>query len=114
MGGAQGGEYACRMPIESWGECFAGSFKPPAEALAEAFRDANRRVIEAASVDASLEGMGTTLVAALENGLELLIASVGDSRAYCFEAGQLTIITEDQTWVEEVGRRLGIDEGSLK
>src|SRR5436305_11940810 len=58
--------------------------------------------------------MGTTLVAALDAGDELLIASVGDSRAYVFEDEQLLVITEDQTWVHEVGRRLGLDEETLK
>jgi protein phosphatase len=58
--------------------------------------------------------MGTTLVAALESGPDLLIASVGDSRAYVYEGSELTSITEDQTWVHEVGRRLGIDEKSLR
>jgi len=56
----------------------------------------------------------TTLVAAAEKGPELLIASVGDSRAYVFEKGALIPITEDQTWVNEVGRRLGIEEENLK
>jgi protein phosphatase len=50
----------------------------------------------------------------LDKGGELLIASVGDSRLYTFEDGTLNTITEDQTWVNEVGRRLGIDEESLK
>jgi protein phosphatase len=58
--------------------------------------------------------MGTTLVAALENGSEVLIASVGDSRAYVYDKGELTSVTEDQTWVQEVGRRLGIDETHLR
>ena len=58
--------------------------------------------------------MGTTLVSALEAGDELLIASVGDSRAYLFQENQLASITADQTWVQEVGRRLGIDEENLK
>jgi len=38
----------------------------------------------------------------------------GDSRAYLLEAGKLRAITEDQTWVQEVGRPLGLDETSLK
>ena len=50
-----------------------------------AFQEANRRVMDAAADDAQLEGMGTTLVAALESGPELLIASVGDSRAYVYD-----------------------------
>jgi len=53
-------------------------------------------------------------VAALENNGNLLIASVGDSRVYTFENGSLNAVTEDQTWVNEVGRRLGIDEENLK
>ena len=114
MGGAQAGEHASRMAVEAVADSLAHTLKPPAEAIAEAFEDANRRVLEAASEDASLEGMGTTLVAALENGPELLIASVGDSRAYSFVEGKLLALTEDQTWVQEVGRRLGMDEASLR
>jgi protein phosphatase len=30
------------------------------------------------------------------------------------EAGRLRAITEDQTWVQEVGRTLGLDDASLK
>jgi protein phosphatase len=59
--------------------------------------------------------MGTTLVAALEiTENDLAIASVGDSRAYVFEDEKLRAITEDQSWVHEVGRTLGLDEISLK
>jgi serine/threonine protein phosphatase PrpC len=82
--------------------------------LIQAFEEANRRVMDKASHDPTMEGMGTTLVAALENKGELLIANVGDSRLYLFQNGKLNPITEDQTWVNEVGRRLGLDEDSLK
>jgi protein phosphatase len=58
--------------------------------------------------------MGTTLVAVLETGDELAIASVGDSRAYVLDEDGFRVITEDQTWVNEVGRPLGLDEQSLK
>ena len=44
----------------------------------------------------------------------MLIANVGDSRAYVYMSDELHIITEDQTWVNEVGRRLGIGEEQLK
>jgi len=56
--------------------------------------------------------MGTTLVVALETGEGLFIASVGDSRAYLLDDGGLRAITDDQTWVNEVGRPLGLDEYS--
>jgi protein phosphatase len=70
--------------------------------------------LDAAAHDPALEGMGTTLVAALEVGDELLIASVGDSRAYLLDRGGFRAITEDQSWVNEVGRPLGLNEETLR
>jgi hypothetical protein len=58
--------------------------------------------------------MGTTLVAALDIGEELLIASVGDSRAYLLDSDSFRAVTEDQSWVNEVGRPLGLDETALR
>lgn len=114
MGGAQAGEHASKIAVETVASVIQNAPLPDAETLFEAFREANLRVMQAAASDPQLEGMGTTLVAALEAGPELLIASVGDSRAYLYDRGELTSVTEDQTWVNEVGRRLGIDEISLK
>lgn len=114
MGGAQAGEHASRMAADTVAKFMEDHPQLGAETLVHAFEEANRRVMTAASNDLNLEGMGTTLVAALDTGEEVLIASVGDSRAYIYENGELLVITEDQTWVHEVGRRLGIDEVSLK
>lgn len=114
MGGAQAGEHASKLAAETVLESVSKSDRVQPEILLRAFEEANRRVLRAASADVKLEGMGTTLVAALQNGGELLIASVGDSRAYILEDGELLVITEDQTWVHEVGRRLGLDEAALK
>jgi serine/threonine protein phosphatase PrpC len=114
MGGAQAGEHASKLAAETVHRTVAEANSATPETLLKAFEEANRRVLEAASADVHLEGMGTTLVAALEAGEELLIASVGDSRAYICENEQLLVITEDQTWVHEVGRRLGLDEATLK
>jgi protein phosphatase len=58
--------------------------------------------------------MGTTLVAAVESEGQLLVGSVGDSRAYSFQSGEVTQITEDQSWVNDIGRRLGLPEDTLK
>ena len=114
MGGAQAGEHASKLAAETVAEFVGNADRREPEILAEAFEEANRRVMDAACNDAALEGMGTTLVAALECGPRLLISSVGDSRAYVQTNGRLLVITEDQTWVAEVGRRLGLDEVSLR
>jgi PPM family protein phosphatase len=115
MGGAQAGEHASKLAVETVASFLQNAPAPDAETLFQAFREANQRVMKEAASHPELEGMGTTLVAALESGSELLIASVGDSRVYVYNGGgELTSITEDQTWVNEVGRRLGIDEAALK
>ncbi len=114
MGGANAGEHASKLAAETVAECVWKSGRNDPQTLAEAFEEANRRVIQQASADSTLEGMGTTLVAALESGPDLLIASVGDSRAYVFHENKLLAITEDQTWVHEVGRRMGMDEDTLR
>jgi protein phosphatase len=82
MGGAQAGERASKLAVDTLAGFIAKSGRANAEILAQAFQEANNQVMNAASNDVNLEGMGTTLVAALEDGPEILIASVGDSRAY--------------------------------
>jgi PPM family protein phosphatase len=114
MGGARAGERASKLAVDTVAETLLFAPHRDSQALLAAVEEANRRVIEAASNDATLEGMGTTLVAALETGNELIIASVGDSRAYLFDEAGLRQITDDQTWVNEVGRPLGLDEETLK
>jgi serine/threonine protein phosphatase PrpC len=114
MGGAQAGETASRLAAETVVEAMSKRDKPKLKDLEEALVEANERVKRAAAADFNLEGMGTTLVGLLEDGNELHVASVGDSRIYRFEGGKLESLLEDQTWVNEVGRRLGLDEDTLK
>jgi protein phosphatase len=121
MGGAQAGEHASRLAVETVRDIIRNnsgirnnSSGADPDQLVDAFVQANQRVMQAAEGDPAMEGMGTTLVAALGRGDHLIVASVGDSRAYLFEQGRLQQVTEDQTWVNEVGRRLGLDEAMLK
>jgi len=115
MGGARGGARASQVAVETVAEILGKSSHRDAAALLGAVEEANQRVLHEATSDPRFEGMGTTLVAALETRAnDLAIASVGDSRAYLFENGKLRAITEDQTWVQEVGKTLGLDEISLK
>jgi len=115
MGGARGGERASQMAVETVVEILTKSSHRDAAALLGAVEEANLRVLHEATSDARYEGMGTTLVAALETREDdVAIASVGDSRAYIYEDSGLRVITEDQTWIQEVGRSLGLDETSLR
>jgi len=115
MGGARGGEQASRMAVEAVEGSLRRSAHRDAAALLSAVEEANAQVLAAASRDPNLEGMGTTIVAVLETRAnDIAIASVGDSRAYVLHNGELRTVTKDQTWVQEVGVGMGLDETSLR
>jgi len=114
MGGAKAGEEASRLAVDTVVESVTAAPQRDAQVLLSAVQEANRRVMAAASSDPSMEGMGTTLVAALETEEGISIASVGDSRAYILDERGLRVITQDQTWINDVGRPLGLDEESLR
>src|SRR5580704_11482373 len=102
MGGAQAGEHASKLAVETV-HALLKDLDPThrdsdavSDALVGAFEEANRRVMDAAASDPGLEGMGTTLIAAMESDDGLVIASVGDSRGYEYENDKLKLITEDQ------------------
>jgi serine/threonine protein phosphatase PrpC len=114
MGGAKAGERASRLAVEAVSERILAAPNRDSQALLAAVEEANQRVLDAAHGDPTLEGMGTTLVVALEVGEELSIASVGDSRAYLLDSSGFRPITEDQSWINEVGRPLGLDEEVLR
>jgi PPM family protein phosphatase len=116
MGGANAGEYASHLSAEMLYEYLRNISADGGTAVLErGFVEANVAVRQAALSNPALEGMGTTLLAARATGdSQLQIGSVGDSRAYVASMGHLALITQDQTWVAEVGARLGLNEETLK
>jgi serine/threonine protein phosphatase PrpC len=60
----------------------------------------NRAVWEKGHEDPRLEGMATTLTAAVLCRRKAVIAHVGDSRAYVLRQGHLRQITRDQSFVQ--------------
>ena len=114
MGGAAAGETASKLAGETVLEVVRQRPAEGPELLERAFREANRRIRSRAADEPSLKGMGTTLVAVLDQETEFIVASVGDSRCYQFVDGTLRPVTVDQSWAQEVGRRLGIGADRLK
>ncbi|HZD69594.1 MAG TPA: Stp1/IreP family PP2C-type Ser/Thr phosphatase [Actinomycetes bacterium] len=113
MGGHRAGEVASAIAMEELAALeHAGPWRNPAEAgeaLRSVFLLANRRIRETAAADKELDGMGTTMVALLEDGDSVHLANVGDSRAYLLRNGELSQVTVDHTLVQEL-----IDEGRLR
>jgi PPM family protein phosphatase len=104
MGGAQAGEVASRIAVESFEPGLADASHPELE-LAALARAANARIYELSRANAEQAGMGTTLTAAYVGEHEVAIAHVGDSRAYCLRDGQLLRLTDDHSLVDELMRQ---------
>jgi protein phosphatase len=84
------------------------------EAAMEAIRAANREVIEEARRRTECDGMGSTIVMALWRLPELVIANVGDSRAYLFRDGELRQLSYDQNFANELRTKLGLSEDRVR
>ncbi len=102
MGGAQAGELASGLAAAALKDVQEpGSGE---ERVDELIQQANRRVYERQSQDASASGMGTTMTVALVEDGRVVIGHVGDSRAYLLRGRSLEQLTEDHSLVAELVR----------
>jgi PPM family protein phosphatase len=103
MGGAQAGEVASRIAVESFHAGLAHDATPEEGLVAHALA-ANTRIYELSRRNAEHAGMGTTLTAVYVGEDDVVIAHVGDSRAYCLRDGELLRLTDDHSLVDELIR----------
>jgi protein phosphatase len=103
MGGAQAGEVASEMAVESFERNLPDG--SPSNALATVIRDANRRIHDRARSAEEFAGMGTTVTAAYVGESDVTVAHVGDSRAYLWRDGELVRLTRDHSLVGELVAR---------
>jgi len=69
--------------------------------LSASVEAANEAILAAAASQPEFSGMGTTLVAALFHAGRIVVAHLGDSRAYRFRQGVLTQLTRDHSQLQE-------------
>ena len=119
MGGAVGGAVASRTAIATFVDIV---LRTPALILrldkqnaqdvltrmAARFEQMKQALEEAVRVDPTLTGMGTTMTLAINFRADLLVAHVGDSRAYLLRKGHLERLTRDQTIVQSL-----MDQGAI-
>ena len=104
MGGHNAGDLASRTTVETVVDYIEGAKeKRPIPLLDAAIQAANQKVIEISLTDKSLEGMGTTVVAATVQDGCLYVANVVDSRLYLLDH-QIEQINRDHSLVEEMVR----------
>lgn len=102
MGGHQAGDVASQGAVELvMANYYGDASQNVSTSLVQAFHMANQEIYAQSQADPTKDGMGTTLVVAVLLGFRVYVANVGDSRAYLINAGGITQITEDHSWVEE-------------
>lgn len=111
MGGHEAGEVASAMVVD----IIRGYLKQnlseeldyveAGEVIRHAFISANNIVFEYAKNHYKVMGMGTTATLAMIYGGKVIAAHVGDSRAYMINDKNITQITKDHSYVQELVSR---------
>ena len=121
MGGHHAGEQASAMAVMAIEQFTLNTFKwffdtqgPDAQRVLaqfqEALKQADAQIVEEASDNPSLRGMGTTVTLAYQLDSQLCVVHVGDSRAYVFRDDALYQLTKDHTVVGDMVRAGAITE----
>ena len=120
MGGHSSGEVASQLAVShinsffdrhkldkdsTWPYPYEEELSFPANKVRTAISVANDRIQHYSVEHPESRGMGTTVVAALVDGDDLVICHVGDSRAYLFSGDKLSLLTADHSWVSEQVRQ---------
>lgn len=116
MGGENCGEVGSALTVEAIAE-YLKNPEPDLtmeEMAKEAIRSANRRVLDTAGVRQECDGMGSTVVLVLWRPPAMVIANVGDSRAYLFRSNELKQLSYDQNFANELRHQLGLSEERVR
>jgi serine/threonine protein phosphatase PrpC len=116
MGGHAAGEVASKMALDSLQEFFGATQSDPERTwpykmdrtkgyeenrLITGIKLANLRIYETAQRESKKRGMGTTFVGIFTANDGVYVAHVGDSRVYRFRNGQLEMLTEDHSLLND-------------
>ncbi len=104
MGGAQAGEVASRVAVDTFNGGLTDSSDPEGS-LAAQVTQANTHINELSHQRPEHAGMGTTITVLYVGEQEVSVAHVGDSRAYCLRDGELLRLTDDHSLVDELIRQ---------
>jgi len=109
MGGHAGGDVASTIAIEILKHLDHPGHTPKTalDDLENALDHSQLALIRASDTAPQLQGLGTTVVCLLRTDTTLVMAHMGDSRAYLLRNGQLTQVTVDHTFVQhlvDIGR----------
>jgi len=108
VGGGAWGERASRYAVQTLlYEYYRRADVPPAERLVQIIQEINSAIYSYSLAEAAGRAVATTLVAAVVWHDQLIVANVGDSRAYLVRDGRVEQITHDHNLTHEM-RRTGV------
>lgn len=107
MGGHNAGDVASQMAVERitaylQGLSFPMDMMEIEDQVDSAIHFANQEIFQYAKNNPECSGMGTTVVIAVVNEHGGVLAHIGDSRIYRWHEGQLELLTNDHTLVNEL------------
>ncbi|MBF0539316.1 MAG: serine/threonine-protein phosphatase [Nitrospirae bacterium] len=116
MGGHTSGAKASVLAVNTFVEAYKR--KPPgqtiSDALSDALRSANQKLVDANIKMGHDSDMGTTLVAVVIQANRLFWASVGDSRIFLYRGGRLMDVNESHSYGAELDVRRRLDQISTE
>ena len=108
MGGNAGGNVASSTAVKYISERITSSYRENMSSssiknlLVTAITNANYEIFDMAEANPELQGMGTTVVAAVITDTSLFVAHAGDSRAYIVSSNELIQVTRDHSVVQNM------------
>lgn len=125
MGGAEKGDVASKMAIEMLSTAFKKKKKHSYMGfnkhwITKVCKSINRKLyslsekMKKKNKGSTKIGLGSTMVAVLIADSKMMIANIGDSRAYILKNGKLEQLTSDQTYVDYLVRTGKMEEESAK
>jgi PPM family protein phosphatase len=102
MGGVEGGEFAAQLAFEAFQKFMREHPTLSPESLMRGAVDEAHRVVKLRRQNQTFVSMGTTVVALHIDHDEVVVANVGDSRAYLVREGNTEQLSVDHTVVQEL------------
>ncbi|APS42246.1 Protein serine/threonine phosphatase PrpC, regulation of stationary phase [Weissella jogaejeotgali] len=112
VGGQNGGDVAATMAVShignQWQQSTINTVETAKQWLIEQVNNENDTIVKMAQRYRTLNGMATTLVIAVILANQLIIANIGDSRAYVIRQRQMRQLTVDHNLANEL-----LQEGAI-
>lgn len=108
MGGHNAGEIASKLAVKSIIRYLLENYGKDENILMNSVKYANDEIYEISKRNAKCKGMGTTITGCFISGNKIQVVNVGDSCCFSIKNNNITKVTKDHSWVQEL-----IDAGAI-